>query len=547
MKYGINILHLMVLISCISTIIADNYDQHYHLYLWGYYNQLQTNFSVAEECYNKIFNSSGSIYAYTGYLDLLFATKRYNSIAQLMPRLEHHINTIPTQLIFIKTLENIGNQEEADKKMIALSAQGKQNTEIIYNTALAQVRMNDPLKAIATIDEYLQNVPEKMETFIFYFLKAQIYMRIYRQNDAAVMVKKCLELNPLFQEGWLFSGIIHELQGNIDQAIRGYQKFLTFVQHDQAVEQQLMLLLMKQQQQSIHATETNAFEHAINLYKEKKYADALTTIDTYLKKNPIDVQARLFKIELLCTLSQSSNALNLLKQWINNDQKNEVWFRTLHLLYLAGVNQDKIIELLQEIEKNKSDSIMPLLYLADIYLKKHDTQKSQEYLIKGLSLTDNGMLKAKIAYQLMIIYLEQKNSDALKEVIAKHEHYAKDFPPLLNLLAYYYATKGHNVPKAQKYIQQALVDNAENVHFLDTQALILYKENNYQKAKTLLTTLLDQAPDDFFIIYHLSKTHYKMGDTAQAIDLMAKAYSKAPSYKKNTCEALLKQWKQRSS
>lgn len=521
---------------------TQEHTNHYHLYLWGYYNQLQNNAPIAEECYTRIFNSKGSLYAYSGYIDFLFATHRYKTIVQIMPRVQTVFkDAIPTQLIFIKTLEKIGNQQEADKRMIALSGINKQNSEIVYNTALAYFRMNDTLKAIDFIDQYLQSIPEKMETFIFYFLKAQLYARIYKKNDALAMVKKSLELNPSFQEGWLFSAIMHELEGNIDDAIVGYQKFLTLVQHDPAVEQQLLSLFLKKNQKGgVTIThEEHLLEQAIALYNEKKYTQSLSVLNNYLEKNPADEQARLFKIELLCALNQGNDALKLVEQWIQHDGK-ELWLRALHLLYLANIEQTKIIQTLQKIEQRNNTAS---LYLADIYLKQRNFIQAKKYLHKTLPLTTNESLQAKITYQLGLIYFENQEYETAQKLFTHYESLAQHFAPLGNLMAYYYATKGNNLEKAQKLLHHALINNAHNIHFLDTQALIWYKMRDYKKAAQLLTNLAQQEPNDFFILKHLSKTYYKMGNVPEAIKFMEIACDKTYSHEKNKCLLLLKKWK----
>ncbi len=61
-------------------------------------------------------------------------------------------------------------------------------------------------------------------------------------------------------------------------------------------------------------------------------------------------------------------------------------------------------------------------------------------------------------------------------------HLKMIMPQLNNLLSYLYATKGNNLKKANELIALALQKDPHNPHFLDTKALILYKENKFDQA-----------------------------------------------------------------
>lgn len=518
---------------------------HYHLYLWGYYNQLENNMDIAQECYTKIFNNNGSLYTYPGYVEFLFQLQKYPIILQLMPSLEESLkDCFSLQKIFIKTLEIAGKREEADKKIIALGEKFKNKPEFAYNTALAYIRINDIKKAITVLDAYLKNSAERTEHAMFYFLKAQLYMKSYNKKEALTMVKKCLELNPSFQEGWLFSGIINELEGDLNEAITGYSNFLTFVGHDAAVEQQLLMLFFKKNTSSL-AQEPHSlpsFEKALQLYKQKKYKESLDELNAHLNKSANDEQARLLKIQLLCSLGNSKDALNTLEKWIKEDKK-EIWFRALHLLYLAKVEQSAIITLLKNKECEDKTNAIPLLYLADIYLKQKNFSEAKKYLSTVISLPINKNIQRNVVYQLAIVHFEEKNFPQLEKLYETYKELVYELAPFANLFAYYYASKNRNLQTAQKLINTALQENKNNIHFLDTQALILYKKKEYEQALGLLKNINQEDPHDFFILKHLSKIYEKKGNVNEAIYYMEKALTYCPKNEYEKYAALIESWK----
>lgn len=499
----------------LHTNCADNpvfhKPHHYQTYLWGWYNQFQENPSIAQKCFESIIKDDGSIYAYAGYVHHLYNANRYAEITKLMPRIDEALSThLETQLFFVKALETTGQQSAADKKITELYERFKTNAEISYGATISSIRNNDHAKALTIINEYLDASAERPTHFIFYFLKAQIFFGTQDKEHAHENIQKCLALNPGFDQGWLLSGLIHELEGNIDEAIAGYRNFLQLVGHDQKVEQQLMSLIFKQKHDTQGTSAKKSFETALALYHEKQFTQSLKEINTCLQKDPAYKPARLLKIELLCSLNQTQTGLQLIRSWIDENEHEDTWFRALHLLYQAGIERSAIIALLKTIEQKNPHNSLSILYLADIHLKNHDLDAACTYLHKALPLANDKQISEKILYQLGALYFENHNLEALGHVISIAES-GISFAPLLNLCAYYYATHGKNLSKAQECVNKALAGNHNNPHYLDTQALIWYKNHEYEKAYQLLTTLVAQEPNDFFMQKHLSKTEYKRG------------------------------------
>jgi predicted Zn-dependent protease len=517
---------------------------NYHTYLWGCFNHLEENPSLTQKCFESVLSKTESTYAYPGYIRHLYETNQFEKIVSLRGKVEKKLyDDLETQLIFVKALELTGNQIQADQKVINLYQQFKTNAEVIYGVSLAYIRKNNSSQALKVIDEYLATVDERPTNFIFYFLKAQLYLSAENKQLAQNNIKKCLELNPSFDQGWLLSGLMHELQGNLQEAITGYQNFLQIVGHDKAVEQQLVNLLFKRDQTIPFAHIKKTFEEALNLYRQKQYVPALRACENCLKQDPSYRPARLLKIELLCAVDQSKKALALLYSWIIKEPTEDIWFRSLHLLYQSNVDRENIIKTLQMLEQRLPNNILTALYLADIYLKRNVSVTASAYLKKALALNKDSQMRMKILYQLAVVYFENHQLDALSQVIESGLKTEQTFAPFYNLAAYYFATKGKNLSRAQELIITALQADKNNPHYLDTQAIIWYKNKQYEKAYTLLSKLSAQLPSDFFIQKHLSKTCYKQGLKNDALVLMKKALThNGPTYEKQKCQKLVQLW-----
>jgi predicted Zn-dependent protease len=517
----------------------------YHIYLWSCYNQFEKKTSIVKDCFDVLINDDCSVYIYAGYIDYLFSTKQYKTIIQLISKIDSALGDhLETQLTLVKALELSGKNKEAEARIIALQNKFPTNAEVVYGCALAYMRNNQNMQAEKVLNHYLESTTEKPMHFIFYYLKAQIAAHDNKQNQAREYINKCLQLNPSFDQGWLFCGLLHELEGNLNEAISGYRNFLQIVGHDSAVEQQIMSLLLKQQQSSPKTNVREMFEESLMLYRQHQHSLALKRIEHCLQIDSTYRPARLLKIELLCALQQPAEAIQLLQTWIHQAPKEDIWYRTAHLLYQAGIEKDKIIAILEHLEQQNNHNLLPILYLADIHLKNKSLEQAEQYLKKTLALSTNATLKTKIIYQLAILYFNEKNHSAFAQAVDHGLDLEPNFAPLANLAAYYYATKGKNLKKAQKLIEVALAQQKNNPHYLDTQALIWYKEGNYQKAGQLLTQLSAQLSRDFYIQKHLGKTLFKQGHKQLALDVMKKAIlCTGPETQKKKCLQIVDQWK----
>jgi predicted Zn-dependent protease len=138
---------------------------------------------------------------------------------------------------------------------------------------------------------------------------------------------------------------------------------------------------------------------------------------------------------------------------------------------------------------------------------------------KGL---EHWLFSSKILFQLGLLHYYDQKWDAMVEVLVEGKNLNQNFAPLLNLLAYYYATKGKNLKEAENLMLKVLQQET-NPHFLDTQALVLYKQKKYDDAHKLLATVIKQIPQDSTVLYHLAKTMKKKGMDQEAMNTIQQA------------------------
>jgi len=211
----------------ISTSIIANNHTNFHRYFWANYNHFSGNTSHAQDWYKQLFSTHNCVYGYKGYLTLLMDTKQFTKIVELMPSLQKKFIQDPdVQLIFVQALQKIKKNQLADSLIISLSQSFKTHPDIVLAAAQTYLQRKEPENALLTINGYLNNTPRRPNSFIFYFLKSHIYVQLNQFSNALDNVKKCLDLHPHFDKGWLLYASLYEKEGNIQEALSGYTTFL---------------------------------------------------------------------------------------------------------------------------------------------------------------------------------------------------------------------------------------------------------------------------------------------------------------------------------
>ncbi len=461
---------------------------HFHLYLWGYYNDLGSRHQIARDCYETILRTGGAHYTYAGYVRHLLSTQQFQKILSLIPSLDSLFSQqLDIQLIIIKALEAQGKHPQADKRVMALVNQHPDNAELVYYAAAAFVRGNKASDALVVIDRFLHNKPEKLSHFLFHFLKAQIHVQLGEKNQALSCVEKCVDLNPHFEQGWLLSALLHELAGKIDQAIVGYRNFLAIVGHDKMVEQQILNLMIKKEQQKLLPLNDSLFDQALKLYHQRDFIGSLNAINSHLETSVSDLPAQFLKIELLCSLSKASRAVEIIKQWIVKEPESSHWYYLLYLLSLSTTEKKHIDLVLHSLAQRYPTNILPRLYQAQRALNENEYESALAYLDRAEKGAHEPLAIAQIEYQKAVIYFAQGDWLKMHNALQASHQSKKDFAPAHHFYAYYYARHEKDFKKAQHYLDQALALDDSNTSFLHTQARIWYKQKEYHKAPHLVS------------------------------------------------------------
>ncbi len=505
---------------------------------------------VAGKRYNALFaTQKAPIYCYKGYIPYLEKIGRFKEIITLTSTINDTFKQDPDlQLILINALKKDNQKDAAKKQLVHAYTTFPHHTHIVFETASMYIEQKELSNALQIIDKLLNNVSSQSNFFIFHFMKAQLYVQLNQLDKALDSVKKSLEMHDTFDQGWLMRATIEEELGQLTHAIAGYSNFLRLThQPNQQVAHHLMQLSLKEKMLQSHAPSVNTnqslLEKATLLYQQKHYTQALDSIEAYLTQHTHNAQARLMKIQILSDMQQFNRAITQLQAWIYENPTQELWFETLHLLAQKGAESSHVIKTLELLHAKSPHNKWGILYLTDLYLRTNTHKKAIALLEKSVRHIDDKDLLTKVFFQLGLLYFEKKEYRKMQVALEKGLLLNTHFIPLMNLLAHHYATKGHNIPKAEHLMADIIKYNNTDPHLLDTQALILYKKKHYNEALTLLQRLQVTVPHDATIMLHLAQTYHKLNNHLLARTTLRNAQAMAKStYEKNKIAQLTQKW-----
>jgi tetratricopeptide (TPR) repeat protein len=261
-----------------------------HQAFWGSYNEFAQDESTALTWYNRLLEEPDTpAYMHRGLVNLFARADDNSSILQLMPKLEHAFtDDVEMQLIFARALYNSGFIIPADEKIIMLAQKVKDHQEVTLLAAQMYMRRKELENAALVIKDYLAATPESLHHFVFYFCLAQIYMGMHQKDAALQATNKAVSLQPNFAKGWLMYGLLHEQMDQLDNALRGYTRYLAASgTKPPEMEQHLQRIASKHHELNNQSDTTKGlsgtqFKQAIELINQGKFQQAAEFIDSCL-------------------------------------------------------------------------------------------------------------------------------------------------------------------------------------------------------------------------------------------------------------------------
>jgi predicted Zn-dependent protease len=494
----------------------------YFLCMSAYYEYLTGDYKKALFSFKKLLsNQNVPLYAYDGYLKLLFNLNQFQEIVKVKENkgLEELNNNLDIQIIFALSYLNLNQAEKADKILTQLLEKYPDDEQVAYYATIADIKNNKLKKALQFISKCVKRPAFRSKKFVFYFLESKIYMQLGEPKKALDSINKSLKKYKNFGNGWLLKALLEEQLGSVNAAIEGYEEFLRIVGRDLSVEKQLVSLLFRSNRFRDAADMLRRigsdspqyyFDLALVEWKAGNYDSALDSINKSIEKLPDFKRAKTLKIEILLAKNKKQEVLDFLQDWLKSSPQDDSIIHLFLLLKKVNIENNKIIKILETVLKDSPNSIGILSALADLYLEEQNYKKIVTYCKKLVEIVKDDELKSKILFQIGYIYFVTNSAQKVELVLNEAMKYKPTYPSVYNLLAYFYAKTNKNLNKALELCDQALKSDPNCYYYLDTKGYVLLKLGNvkqaielFEKALALSTSTVGRA--DKIVLEHLQE------------------------------------------
>ncbi len=289
--------------------------------------------------------------------------------------------------------------------------------------------------------------------------------------------------------------------GDQKEALLNAQKLTNLFQND--VNYELLGTIYLQQKDYLKAYEL--FEKAFTLNKSantflnltniqyfnlSQKEEAISKIEQYIKENGHDFNLSMQLLAFYEKEQKTEKIIPLLKEMYSEYKKNNeaLMFSKTKILLIKYIAKDNVGMAINFLEENKEeDEILLNLY-------KITNQPSKAYTLLG-SLYSNSNNLEYLGQQAIIEFeMAEDKRKVLNSVITKFEKVVENIDNHIyeNYLAYILIDFNINVSKGVTLVKKALVQEPNNLAYIDTLAWGQYKLKNCKEANKQMKRVVDE-------------------------------------------------------
>ncbi|MBE2246213.1 MAG: tetratricopeptide repeat protein [Candidatus Competibacteraceae bacterium] len=441
-----------------------------------------------------------------GYIEILKGLKKDKECEKVFKDL---IKLEPENTDHILDLADYFMMQKKYKEAIALFDELEKKTGVHAEISLQKQKLYKALgKTQASLDEVLKLIRFYPNNAQYYGILAEVYLEINKKDDALKAYQKVLELEP-------DNPIIHLALANFYQEKGDQNKSWehitqAFQNPDVEVDDKVQVLL-------------SYYEISQNNKIRKEQAYELIHILTEM--HPKEAKAYAIKGDFLIRDRRYAEAIEAFEK-VNEIDKSRypVWEQLLRLYYDAQ-NWEML-----SIRSHEASELFPLQPMTFLYagISLGHLQKYKEALIvletgKEMVL-DARDLKSEFFVVMADCYFHLKQFEDME--IAYENALMLD--PLnmnaKNNYAYNLALSGRKLEKAHSLITDVLKSQPKNLYYLDTYAIVLFEQGQYEKARSVIEEALRYGGDKYgTIVEHYGDILFKSGQPDLALEMWNKA------------------------
>lgn len=419
-----------------------------------------------------------------------------------------------------------------------------QRAELIFVQALSTYMTENYEQAVIEFESYLLKNRQDINAIS---LLADTYMKLSQSFKALVLLEKHvaifsknLRLNLLLCDLYLETGKHFKCEALIDQLEKELGKTnpnLVFTRVKTLVKRQKTAEALDLYNSLFKNQDGEVFIYtAVDLLNANgQYNEALEKIDTLLKRNPKDEQAKITKADIYMKLGDFGSAQSILNGILKTNPSSFPARRALvQVLLRTGWFEEANNIVIPLVQENPTDTAL-MLMKGQISIAMNNYEQAIDELIKAKTLDSENL------YASELLVKAYENSGDLRSAILEVNHLLRNSflnPVYLSYRAELYV-KTNQYKKAQADMNSlyTLWENQPNrlLGLFDLQLSI----QDFEGAKKTIEQALVLAPNSMVFKSELVKLHLLKGDINSArrdINVLAKSYPNEKSIKMITGE-----------
>lgn len=292
--------------------------------------------------------------------------------------------------------------------------------------------------------------------------------------------------------------------------------------------------------------------YLLSLLRAEKYEKTVEVCQNYMGRANFGVWLEAIRAHALFKLKKTDQADRIFREAINKAKPTELAMVVEQIKKSCGHKQT-IKKLLAWHEGTEGWQLYNIL--GELYQQADNLEKAENVYIKARELAPTVPIKARLNYQLGIIYYRMGKLAKSEQAYLDTLKVLPNSVGSLNNLAYMYVEKLNQPEKALPYAKRAFRLKPDDSNILDTYGWVLAKLKKYDEAEKILYRSLDQANPVAASRLHLGWLYEQQGRYHQALKKyrfgreMISDPSKDPLYKEftNAMKRVQKKLKQGSN
>ncbi|OFY68740.1 MAG: hypothetical protein A3G23_02800 [Bacteroidetes bacterium RIFCSPLOWO2_12_FULL_37_12] len=509
------------------------------LFVEGMREYMLGNFNSAINYFEKVIQqNSKNDAAYYQIGLILFSQGFYNNA---LPYAQNAISLDNRNEYYYQLLSNVYEAllqfPDAIKIIKKLIEEVSASEEYLFELAGLYLYNSQPEEALKTYNQIEKKIGLTPEVSL---QKQKIFLQLNRLDDAIITGEKLIEKFPAETDLLVKHAFLLFTNSRHEQAKVVYQKILEIEPSNHLAHLGLSEIyrgkgefynackelekVIINQQVDFETKERILYNNLSFITVDDSLRDLILSMgETFVNQYLDNPRSHTLYGDLLYRAKRNDDAL---KSYLTASQFKNPPFQLWQQILLIESELNRIDDLLnhseQAIELYPNHPII-LLFNGNANLQKKNYKKAIKSLERGAKLS-SGDIQLFIQFYSLLgdAYNGTKmheESDSAYETVLRFE---RDNAHALNNYSYFLSLRGKNLEKAEEMGRRLVEYYPDNSTYLDTYGWILYKMQNYEKAKQFLEKAVSHSPNSV-IVEHLGDILFRLNDKEGAFEYWLKA------------------------